>query len=714
MKRATFPYLYLIIMFAAAALADYMVLRPYVMAPLYTVPVLYAARRLPPRHVLVVALIAIGMNTASGLLQGTPREVLALYTLGLAITVYLAMLLARQRRTARRFALAAAAGERLRFQAQLLDAVGQAVVATDVDGRITYWNRAAEQLYGWRRDEVLGRPVADVTPAVSSQEEAAEIMRRLGAGERWSGEFRLRRRDGTEFPALVTDTPVIGPGGRLEGVIGITADLTEEKAQAERLQTLYTTLQDAHAELQATQQRAIQQERLRALGQMASGIAHDFNNALAPVLGFSELLLALPGALDDREKTRSYLELIHTSAQDAAGVVRRLREFYRPRDEREIFGLVDLPTLLEDVAALTRPGWKDQAQAQGRTIAVTVDAGPHPRALPPIAGDTPALREALANLVFNAADAMPQGGTITLRAYQSEGPPGDEGRRTKDESDSSFVFRRSSPGVVVEVSDTGTGMTEDVRQRCLDPFFSTKGERGTGLGLAMVHGIARRHDATLEVDSAPGSGTTVRLRFPAVATAPAATEPGAPGDTPGDASGDASGDSDSAGAVGTADANQESGVATGGASTPRGRTPGSSHGVPPLRVLVVDDDESVRRVTAAYLATDGHQVTQAENGSAALEAFRAAPFDVVLTDRAMPGMNGDQLAELIKRASPAMPVILLTGFGDLMDAAGEAAVYVDRVLGKPVMLATLRATLAEVCGLAHPPATRDPVGCAAR
>ena len=253
----------------------------------------------------------------------------------------------------------------------------------------------------------------------------------------------------------------------IEGVASQLAVALDNVRLYEQVRTQADELTFALESLKHAQVQVVQQERLRALGQMSAGIAHDFNNALAPVIGFSELLLAVPAALNDTAKTRHYLELIHTGATDAACVVRRLREFYRPHDPGDALLPVDLRTVVQETVALTRPKWKDQAQALGRDIEVVTELDP----VPAITGDTASLREALTNVLFNAVDALPAGGTIMVRT------------------------RLVHDVVLVEVADDGVGMPEDIRQRCMEPFFSTKGQHGTGLGLAMVHGIVERHAA---------------------------------------------------------------------------------------------------------------------------------------------------------------------------------------------------------------------------
>ena len=383
------------------------------------------------------------------------------------------------------------------------------------------------------------------------------------------------------------------------------------------LRTRSAELQHAMAELTAAQQHIVQQERLRALGQMASGIAHDFNNALVPILGFCELLILSPAVMADRQKALRYLETIQTAAKDAASVVSRLREFYRPDKGDRAFAPVHLKRLVEQAITLTQPKWKDQAQANGATVEVVLDL----EAVPPVAGEESALREVLTNLIFNAVDAMPAGGTLTLRT------------------------RRAGDTAVLEVGDTGTGMSETVRQRCLEPFFSTKGERGTGLGLSMVFGIVQRHSGSLDLRSAIGEGTIFIITLPLQDAAP----------------------------VRTATA----------ADRPEQR---------PLRVLVVDDEAPVRDTLSAVLAADGHTVTLAENGAAGLRSFGAGKFDLVITDKAMPVMNGDQMAAAIKRGSPGTPIILLTGFGLFHEKAEFPDVEV--LASKPIRIPALRDAIA--------------------
>jgi signal transduction histidine kinase len=261
----------------------------------------------------------------------------------------------------------------------------------------------------------------------------------------------------------------------------------QQQALEETVRQRTLDLKQALAELRASEQLLARTQRLSAVGTMASGIAHDFNNALMLIMGSGEILLS------DAERQRltkensiPLLNDILTAARDASTLVGQLRKFSRSEEIEEVHKPVDLNAMLEQSVSLTKPKWEKQAFEAGSRIRMIVD----PHEIPLIPGDAARLRDAITNLIFNAVDAMPKGGTLTLRTRV-------EGR---------FV--------VLEVSDTGTGMTEEVRRKCFEPFFTTKGQNGTGLGLAMVHGIAQHHLGTIDITSQPGKGTTFALRLP--------------------------------------------------------------------------------------------------------------------------------------------------------------------------------------------------------
>ncbi len=416
----------------------------------------------------------------------------------------------------------------------------------------------------------------------------------------------------------------------------------------EECQSLYNRVrltegtQKAYDELRRTQQAVVQQERLRALGQMASGVAHDINNALSPITAYSELLLStLP---DLAEAPRQRLERISQAAEDVAQIVARMREFYRRDVDPNLLGLVNANKVLEEVVELTRPRWRDLAQRQGISINIKLQLEPIP---PMLVCNASELREALTNVVFNAVDALPEGGIITLVTRAVTWPAGqDHGHAEKE--------------LHIEVRDNGLGMEEKVRQHCLEPFFSTKlTTGGTGLGLAMVYGMVKRHDGGIEIESTPNQGTCVRLIFPIRERAISANRPTTPHLEP----------------------------------------------CRPLRILCIDDEPELRQLMHDLLEVHNHTVTIAPGGTEGLHLFRSKlhgrePFEVVITDLGMPDMDGHHLARAIKADSPHTPIIMLTGWGAMMKADGETAPEVDAVLSKPPRIQELNAILVRICGSA--------------
>ncbi|HSI60548.1 MAG TPA: PAS domain S-box protein [Ideonella sp.] len=423
------------------------------------------------------------------------------------------------------------------------------------------------------------------------------------------------------------------PGAFSSGECEFIRQLSAHVALAAHQAQLYGALQDAFDELRQTQHAAMQQERLGALGQMASGIAHDINNALSPAVLYAESLLEREAL---SERAHDHVRSIARAIDDVAATVARMREFYRLREPQMHLLPVALNELVRQVVDLSRARWSDMPLRLGVVIEVETELAPE---LPPVWGVESELREALVNLVFNAVDAMPDGGRLMLRTRIIEAPPGAPG----------------APGerrVAVEVADTGIGMSEATRQRCLEPFFTTKGERGTGLGLAMVYGTAQRHGAEIGIASALGAGTTVTLVLP-VKPQPA-VEPSVP----------------------------------------------ASRLDEPLRILLVDDDPVLLRSLRDALEGDGHTAQTAPGGQAGIDAFVAArqagaPYQVVITDLGMPHVDGRQVAAAIRRQSPGTPVILLTGWGQRMAEDGDMPEGVDLVLSKPPRLNALREALAQ-------------------
>jgi len=499
-----------------------------------------------------------------------------------------------------------------------IDATSDMAFLKDESFRYLISNRANSAFMGQSEVAVIGHTDFDFMPVEVATHCRASDRKTMekGAGVTTEEVVNSRTYQTTKFPV-----PLVG--GRV-GVGGYIRDITEHVQAETALKNAHQALQRALLELQANQAQMLQQERLSALGQLASGIAHDFNNALTPILGYSDLLLSRPELLANREKALGFITRISKAAEDGKKVVSRLRLIHQP-DQLETFMPVDLAEVARDAILLTASRWDTELGTQGIRIRVETKIAPPMLVL----GDAAQLREALMNLILNAADAMPLGGIIIFSAMVEAGD------------------------VVLSVTDTGIGMSVEVKAHCLEAFYTTKGVKGSGLGLAMVAGIVHRHKGKLEIDSAPGHGTTFRLRLPGVGTG----EPAAK-------------------------------TASEKATT---KTPVSA-----LRVLLAEDESVIRDLLEDYLKIDGHAVETAQDGREALAKVSTGAFDLVITDRAMPGANGDEVAHAAKARNPAPPVILLTGFGDLMHDAGECPPGVDLVLGKPVTIENLQSAIRKV------------------
>ena len=342
----------------------------------------------------------------------------------------------------------------------VLDSVADGIITIEEQGTIESLNPAAERIFGYADSEATGRPVESL------------IADGLGPTEVHEGSGR--RKDGSLFPLDMAESRLVHGAQQL--TILTVHDATERKQAEQR------------AELMA------RSEKLRALGQMASGVAHDLNQSLALIAGYGGLARQSLEAQGDPRAAREHLATVVQAALDGGETVKRLLNFSQQRSESPS-ERIDLGNVLQEVVRLTAPQWRDASQAEGRLIEARIDQA----GMVVIEGWAHTLREALTNLVFNAVDAMPQGGVMRLSA------------------------RAVDKRVIVEVSDTGVGMPADVRTRIFEPFFTTKGERGTGLGLAQVYGIVQQHRGEISVQTAHGKGTTFRLVFSAAVPVPPST-----------------------------------------------------------------------------------------------------------------------------------------------------------------------------------------------
>jgi CheY-like chemotaxis protein/two-component sensor histidine kinase len=348
---------------------------------------------------------------------------------------------------------------------------------------------------------------------------------------------------------------------------------------------------------------------MAALGELSFGVAHNVNNTLTGILGRAQLILRNS---NDPSKVEAGLELIIKSAEDGAHIIRRIQDFARQRPSRE-FETIALAELLKDACEMTRPRWESRSEFAPIRFALHADCKAH------INGDPVELREVLVNMIYNAVDAMPSGGEVRVSTQE-----------TRDR-------------VVIHITDTGTGMGPEVKQRLFDPFFTTKGKAGTGMGLAVSFGIIRRHEGSIEVDSEPGRGTTFKISLPKVTQETPQTQ-----------------------SVGPAEVT---------VSTSEDK----------VRVLVVDDETHVREVLIEALEAEGCEVVSAQSGEIALALFdqHEGKFDGIFTDIGMPEMTGWELVSEIRQRSQSMPIAIISGWADAISLETKNAVKADWVVAKP-------------------------------
>ena len=487
----------------------------------------------------------------------------------------------------------AVARERQSLLKNILESAREAIYAVDTKGNYKWCNQAMLELTGYAHEEIIGRNFLDRVHEEDRQ------MRRERFAETLSGnpqryESRYLARNGAVRYALVNSAPII-VDGQTTGVLGIAHDITEQKQERER---------------------AARADKLRALGQLASGVAHDFNNSLAAILGRAQLILR---RVEDEDLIRS-LGVIVTAAEDAAATVRRIQTFARKTSAVEMERL-DLGNLLRDAIEITRTRWQNEARAAGRSIEVTLNAEHSLLTL----GNASELREVFVNLIVNAVDAMPQGGRLTICCKP-------EGERLR-----------------LRFADTGTGMKEEVSEQIFEPFYTTKGVHGTGLGLAVSYGIVERHHGAISVKSKPGEGTTFYIDLPlAELVEPVSSEA-------------------------------------------RPTMQMSS-----LSVLVVDDEAVVRETLAEMLADLDHKVVTADSGREAVEKIAHDDFDLVFTDLAMPEMDGWETAREIRKQRPQLPVVLVTGYGATAQPPSGEIDLVAGIIGKPFDFDQVTGTIARV------------------
>jgi signal transduction histidine kinase/CheY-like chemotaxis protein len=384
---------------------------------------------------------------------------------------------------------------------------------------------------------------------------------------------------------------------------------SQQDATRERLKKCLDKIAEAHTLHVAQREQEIHAQKMAALGELSFGVAHNVNNTLTGILGRAQLILRNS---NDPGKVEAGLDLIIKSAEDGAHIIRRIQDFARQRPSRE-FETISVAELLKDACEMTRPRWESRSEFAPIRFALHADCQAY------VKGDAVELREVLVNMVYNAVDAMPSGGEVRVSTQETR------------------------ERVVISITDTGTGMTPEVKQRLFDPFFTTKGKAGTGMGLAVSFGIIRRHEGSIEVDSEPGRGTTFKISLPKVVQS-------------------------------TTTAGQNV-IADQQISTNEDK----------VRILVVDDETHVREVLIEALEGEGCEVVSAPSGEIALALFDQyeGKFDAVFTDIGMPEMSGWELVTEIRERSKTIPLAIVSGWADAISLQTRNAVNADWVVAKP-------------------------------
>ena len=498
--------------------------------------------------------------------------------------------------------------ERLRRLEAAVEQTPASIVISDEAGVIQYVNPAFERLTGYARSEAIGRRTSIVKSGRHPPEFYADLWATISAGRVWNGRIVNRGKDGRPFTEDCVIAPVKDAEGTIRNYVAVKRDVTNELA---------------------LQQHLSESQRLDSVAMLAGGIAHDFNNLLTVILSCAELLKSSPAAAGPGAEV---IDEIHVAGQRAKDLTRKLLAFAR----RQVIEPVPL-----DLGKVVRDGERLLRRVLNEDIAVVVRLASDPWT---VRCDPAQIEQVILNLAVNARDAMPNGGKLTLETANVE----------VDESwAASFPGVRHGPHVRLSVQDTGVGMQPEVKARAFDPFFTTKPPgKGTGLGLATVHGIVKQSGGFIRVESEPGRGTRFEILFPRTFEA----------------------------------ARRASGSVT----------PSATGGTE--AVLLVEDDPHVRRTTVRALRSGGYEVVVAEEARAALRFLsdESRKVDLLLSDVVMPGMDGPQLAEAARARRPGMRVLFVSGHAH--EVLAQRGIEPGRValLDKPYTAGSLLARVREV------------------
>jgi PAS domain S-box-containing protein len=449
-------------------------------------------------------------------------------------------------------------------------------------GKLLWGNKATIEIYGCSAESLKQRHFLNMVHP-DDYNVANYILQEALKGAPQFYESQFLTESGEPRHAVFNSIPLVSEN-KTTGVLWFAREITEQKRALEH---------------------SLQADKLRALGQLASGVAHDFNNALTAILGRIQLLLE---RVEDKTICHS-LRVVQTAAEDAAATVRRIQTFARqsPADD---FQTVEISSLLRDSVEIMRTRWVNEARSRGidYKVKLAADCGLFAKA------NASELREVFINLIGNALDAMPNGGELQI------------------------ACAKANKSISISFADTGSGISEEIQKRIFEPFFSTKGANGTGLGLSVSYGIIEAHGGHISVASEPAQGTTFMIELPM-------TE--------------------------KSENSQISIVQT-------------SPGKEKFSVLVVDDEDFVREALAEMLRELEHEVVEAESGKVALQKLDSQHFDAVFTDLSMPEMDGWQFARKVREKNEKMKIVMVTGYGRGVQAdSQDEYLLVDAIIGKP-------------------------------
>ncbi|MFQ5965113.1 MAG: response regulator [Candidatus Scalinduaceae bacterium] len=486
--------------------------------------------------------------------------------------------------------------EVLQFTQFAIDNNADATYWVKSDAKISYANKAACQSLGYSYEELTCMRVHDIDPDFPDESWPAHWQEMKEAGT-LTFEGHHKTKAGLVFPVEIQSTYLEYEGQ--EYICAFVRNITERKKMDEMI---------------------LQTEKLRAMGMMTSGVAHDFNNILAVISGNAQLMGEKYG---DHKEMMDGFRIIRKAVNDGAEIVRRMKKFTKVERDASEFMSVDIKKILEQAIEFSRPRWMNIAKAGEITYNIDKTGI---KKIPDVLGNPPELREVFVNIINNALDAMTGGGCISFCTW------------SKDDT------------VFVSISDTGEGMTEEVRKRIFDPFFTTKRSEGSGLGMSVTYGVITGHGGKIEVESEVGKGATFTLSIPITRETPQlAVSPDPPRKI-------------------------------------------KAHG---LRILVIDDEEEICSVLNKYFSRDGHEVRSVNNGTEAIKLLKNEDFGLILCDLVLPDMSGHDIVKVLDALDKKPKVGLITGWDEKIETKSKEELKIDFIIRKPFDFSTLTSHINE-------------------